>query len=48
MPLNFLAPFLLVIICYYMIGLTPAFSSYLMISLFAALAGICGSVSQDC
>lgn len=44
MPLNFITPFLLVIICYYMIGLNPAFSAYLMIGLFAALAGICGSV----
>lgn len=44
MPLNLIFPFLLVIICYYMIGLNPAFSAYLLIALFAALAGLCGSV----
>jgi ABC-type multidrug transport system ATPase subunit/small basic protein len=44
MPLNLIFPFLLVIIAYYMIGLNPAFSAYLLIATFAALAGICGTV----
>ena len=43
-PLNLIFPFLLVIIAYYIIGLKPAFSAYLLIATFAALAGICGMV----
>lgn len=41
-PVAFIFPYLTVIIAYYMIGLTPAFSSYLMIATFAALTGLSG------
>lgn len=43
-PYGIIFPYLLVIICYYMIGLNPAFSAYLLCGLFAVLAGFCGTV----
>lgn len=42
-PGQIIGPFLLVIICYYMIGLNPAFSSYLMVATLGALGALCGN-----
>lgn len=42
MPGTIIAPYLMIIIAYYMIGLTPAFSSYLFIATLAALGALCG------
>lgn len=38
-----IGPFLMVLIAYYLIGLDPPFSSYLMTGLLAALGAICGN-----
>ncbi|PJF17403.1 hypothetical protein PSACC_02790 [Paramicrosporidium saccamoebae] len=42
-PGQIIGPFLLVIICYYMIGLNPAFSDYLMVATLAAFGALCGN-----
>lgn len=42
-PFQIVGPFLLVIICYYMIGLNPPFSDYLFVATFAALSALCGN-----
>lgn len=42
-PGQIIGPFLLVIICYYMIGLNPAFSNYLMVATLGAFGALCGN-----
>lgn len=41
-PYAFLFPYLMVIIAYYMVGLNPPFSDYLLSATFVAVASICG------
>lgn len=43
LPGTIFAPYLVLIICYYMIGLTPAFSSYLFMATLGALGALCGN-----
>jgi ATP-binding cassette subfamily G (WHITE) protein 1 len=43
-PYEIIFPFLMVLIPYYMIGLKPAFSAYLLAALFVALTAMCGTV----
>lgn len=45
LPYGIIFPYLMVIIAYYMIGLNPAFSAYLLAGLFAVLAGMCGTAT---
>lgn len=42
-PGQIIGPYLMVIICYYMIGLTPAFSDYLFIATLGVLGALCGN-----
>lgn len=42
LPYNFLFPYLSVLIAYYMVGLRPAFSAYLLVATFAAFAAVAG------
>ncbi len=42
LPFNYFFPYVMVIIAYYMIGLSPPFSDYLMSATFVALASIGG------
>lgn len=42
-PGQIIGPFLLVIICYYMVGLNPPFSAYLLVATLAALGALCGN-----
>lgn len=41
-PFNLFFPYLMVLIAYYMIGLTPAFSAYLLMATFVAVASVAG------
>lgn len=41
-PYAFIFPYLMVIIAYYMVGLNPPFSDYLLSATFVAVASICG------
>lgn len=43
LPGTIIAPYLVLIICYYMIGLTPAFSSYLFMATLGAFVALCGT-----
>lgn len=43
-PYEIIFPFLMVLIPYYMIGLNPPFSAYLLAGLFVALTAMCGTV----
>jgi hypothetical protein len=43
-PYEIIFPYLMVLIPYYMIGLNPAFSAYLLAGLFVALTAMCGTV----
>ncbi|PJF17398.1 ABC-2 type transporter domain-containing protein [Paramicrosporidium saccamoebae] len=42
LPYSFLFPYLMVLIAYYMVGLNPPFSSYLMMATFVAVSSIAG------
>lgn len=42
-PGQIVGPFLLLIICYYMIGLNPPFSDYLLVATLASLGAVCGN-----
>lgn len=45
LPYGIIFPYLLLIICYYMIGLNPSFAAYLLAGLFAVLVGFCGTAT---
>jgi ABC-type multidrug transport system ATPase subunit len=42
-PGQIIGPYLMVIICYYMIGLNPPFSDYLLVATLAAFSALCGN-----
>ena len=42
LPYAFLFPYLMVLIAYYLVGLNPPFSDYLLAATFVAVASICG------
>lgn len=43
-PYEVIFPYLMVLIPYYMIGLNPAFSAYLLAGLYVSLTALCGTV----
>lgn len=45
LPYGIVMPFLMVIIAYYIIGLKPAFSAYLLCGFYAMMAGLCGTAT---